>query len=359
MPELIYLLQEMINKRASDLHLTTGTPPKYRIDGKIVSSHYSPLTNEEIKEMVYSILSDVQKKKLETHLEIDLSFGISGLSRFRSYIFFQRGALAMAIRSIPFYIPSFKELGIPQIITKLCGKTRGLILITGPTGSGKSTTLAAIIDWINSYQNKHIITIEDPIEYLHTHKKSIVNQREVHADTYSFKKALRSVLREDPDIVLIGEMRDLETIEAALTISETGHLTLATLHTNSCVQTMNRIIDVFPPHQQNQIRTQLSFVLEGILAQQLIPKQLEDGRVLAMEILIPNEAVRNQIRENQIQQIYSFMQAGQTKHGMQTMNQSLFNLYQKNIISKENALGHSTYPEELIDIIQNLYVRMI
>lgn len=359
MPDLICLLEEMIEKRASDLHLTTGTAPKFRIDGKIISTIYSPLSHEEIQEMVQAILDDNQMKKLETHLEIDLSFGVSGLSRFRANIFLQRGALAMAIRSIPFYIPSFKELGIPPIIMKLCEKPRGLILITGPTGSGKSTTLAAMIDLINTYQNKHILTIEDPIEYLHTHKKCIVNQREVHADTHSFKKALKSVLREDPDIVLIGEMRDLETIEAALTISETGHLTLATLHTNSCIQSINRIIDVFPPHQQNQIRTQLSFVLEGILSQQLIPKQLEDGRVLAIEILIPNEAVRNQIRENQIQQIYSFMQAGQAKHGMQTMNQALLNLYQKNIISKENAMGHSTYPEEFADMIQNSYVKVI
>ncbi len=359
MTDLTQLLHEMLHKRASDLHLTIGIPPQMRVDGNIISSSYSPLTNENIRDMVFSILNEGQKKKLESELELDLSFGVSGLSRFRANIFFQRGALAMAVRRIPFYIPSFEELGIPSIITKLCEKPRGLILVTGPTGSGKSTTLAAMIDWINAHQNKHIITVEDPIEYLHTHKKCIVNQRELHADTYSFKKALRSALREDPDIVLIGEMRDLETIEAALTISETGHLTLATLHTNSCIQSINRIIDVFPPHQQNQIRTQLSFVLEGILAQQLIPKQLEDGRVLALETIIPNSAVRNQIRENHIHHIYSIMQAGQAKHGMQTMNQALFNLYQKRIISKGNALGRSTYPEELANMIQNIQVRMI
>jgi twitching motility protein PilT len=332
----------MLIKRASDLHLSTGIPPRMRVDGKIISSSYPALTNEDIRDMVFSILNEDQRRKLESELELDISFGINELSRFRANIFFQRGALSMAIRCIPFYIPSFEELGLPSIITSLCEKPRGLILITGPTGSGKSTTLAAMIDWINTHQHKHIITIEDPIEYIHTHKKSIVNQRELHADTYSFNKALRSSLREDPDVVLIGEMRDIETIEAALTISETGHLTLATLHTNSCIQSINRIIDVFSPHQQNQIRTQLSFVLEGILAQQLIPKQLEDGRILALEILIPNPAIRNQIRENQIHHIYSIMQAGQAKHGMQTLNQSLFSLYEQRIISKENALGRST-----------------
>jgi twitching motility protein PilT len=359
MSDLTQLLHEMLRQRASDLHLTIGIPPQMRVDGKIVASSDPPLSNDDIRGMVFSILTEEQKKKLESDLELDLSFGVKGLSRFRANVFFQRGALAMAIRSIPFYIPSFEELGIPSVMTTLCEKPRGLILVTGPTGSGKSTTLAAMIDWINGHQQKHIITIEDPIEYLHSHKNCIVNQRELHADTYSFKKALRSALREDPDIVLIGEMRDLETIEAALTISETGHLTLATLHTNSCIQSINRIIDVFPPHQQNQIRTQLSFVLEGILAQQLIPKQLEDGRVLALEILIPNSAVRNQIRENHIHHIYSIMQAGQAKHGMQTMNQALFNLYQKRIISKGNALGRSTYPEELANMIQNTQVRMI
>ncbi|MBN2374166.1 type IV pilus twitching motility protein PilT [bacterium] len=359
MTDLICLLNEMLNQRASDLHLTIGAPPKFRVDGKVISSSCPPLNNEEIKGMLYGLLNEGQKAKLESEMELDFSFGINGLSRFRANIFFQRGAIAAAIRSIPCYIPSFEELGIPPVVTKLCERPRGLILVTGPTGSGKSTTLAAMIEWINNNQHKHIITIEDPIEYLHTHKKSIVNQREVHADTYSFKNALRSVLREDPDIVLIGEMRDLETIEAALTISETGHLTFATLHTNSCVQSINRIIDVFPPHQQNQIRTQLSFVLEGILAQQLIPKQLEEGRALAIEVLIPNAAVRNQIRENQIHHIYSIMQAGQAKHGMQTMNQALFNLFDKRIISKENAIGHSLYTEELINIIQNTHVKTI
>ncbi|MGA1864233.1 MAG: type IV pilus twitching motility protein PilT [bacterium] len=359
MIDLTQLLHEMLHKRASDLHLSTGIPPRMRVDGKIISSSYPPLAKEDIKDMVFKILNEDQREKLESELELDISFGINELSRFRANIFFQRGALSMAIRSIPFYIPSFEELGLPSIITALCEKPRGLILVTGPTGSGKSTTLAAMIDWINNHQHKHIITIEDPIEYIHNHKKSIVNQRELHADTYSFKKALRSALREDPDVVLIGEMRDIETIEAALTISETGHLTLATLHTNSCIQSINRIIDVFPPHQQNQIRLQLSFVLEGILAQQLIPKQLEDGRTLALEILIPNPAVRNQIRDNQIHQIYSIMQAGQAKHGMQTMNQSLFNLYSKRVISKENAISRSTDTEELANMIQNNQVRII
>jgi len=359
MTDLTQLLHEMLHKRASDLHLTSGIPPQVRVDGNIIPSSHPPLTNDAIRNMVFSVLNEDQRKKLDAELELDLSFGINGLSRFRANIFFQRGAMAMAVRSIPIYIPTFEELGIPSIVTTLCERARGLVLVTGPTGSGKSTTLAAMIDWINTHHHKHIITIEDPIEYLHTHKQCIVNQRELHADTHSFHHALRSALREDPDIVLIGEMRDLETIEAALTISETGHLTLATLHTNSCVQSINRIIDVFPPHQQNQIRTQLSFVLEGILAQQLIPRQLEEGRALALEILIPNAAVRNQIRENHIHHIYSIMQAGQARHGMQTMNQALFDLYQKGIISKENALAYSTYPEELANMVQNTLVRMI
>jgi twitching motility protein PilT len=264
----------------------------------------------------------------------------------------QRGAVAGAFRTIPFEIRGFKELGLPEIVNELVKKPRGLILVTGPTGCGKSTTLAAMIDKINNERNDHIITVEDPIEYLHSHKKCLVNQREVTADTVSFKAALKYVLRQDPDVVLIGEMRDLETIEAALTVSETGHLTLATLHTNNAVQTINRIIDVFPPHQQEQIRVQLSFVLEGILAQTLMPRKSGKGRVLSIELLVPNPAIRNLIREDKIHQIYSMMQTGQAKYGMQTMNQSLFELYAKGSISYEEAVGRSPVPDEMITMLQ-------
>lgn len=353
MATLYDLLKAMIEKNASDLHITTGSPPRLRIDGKLEEYIDHPqLTPADTKALCYSILTDAQKHKYEENNELDLSFGIKGLSRFRANIFMQRGAVAGAFRTIPFEIRTFKELGLPEIVNELVKKPRGLILVTGPTGSGKSTTLAAMIDRINSERYEHIITVEDPIEYLHAHKKCLVNQREVNADTMSFKAALKYVLRQDPDVVLIGEMRDLETIEAALTVSETGHLTLATLHTNSAVQTINRVIDVFPPHQQEQIRVQLSFVLEGILAQQLIPKKSGKGRVLAIELMIPNPAIRNLIREDKIHQIYSMMQTGQTKFGMQTMNQSLFELYSKGFLSYEDAIGRSTVPEELITMLQ-------
>jgi twitching motility protein PilT len=352
MAVLYDLLKMMIEKGASDLHITTGSAPRLRIDGKLLSIDHPPLPPPDTKALCYSILTDAQKHKYEENNELDLSFGVKGLSRFRANIFMQRGAVAGAFRTIPFEIRGFKELGLPEIVGELVKKPRGLILVTGPTGSGKSTTLAAMIDKINSERPDHIITIEDPIEYLHPHKKSLVNQREVNADTVSFKAALRYVLRQDPDVVLIGEMRDLETIEAALTVSETGHLTLATLHTNSAVQTINRIIDVFPPHQQEQIRVQLSFVLEGVLAQQLIGKKSGLGRALAVELLVPNPAIRNLIREDKIHQIYSMMQTGQSKFGMQTMNQSLLDLYLRGHLSFEDAVGRSPVPDELIATIQ-------
>lgn len=352
MATLYDLLKQMIERGASDLHVTTGSPPRLRIDGKLIPIDHPPLTPTDTKNLCYSILTDAQKHRFEENSELDLSFGIKGLSRFRANIFMQRGAVAGAFRTIPFGIKTFNELGLPEIINELVKKPRGLIVVTGPTGSGKSTTLAAMVDRINEERYDHIITIEDPIEYLHGHKKSLINQREVNADTTSFKAALKYVLRQDPDVVLIGEMRDLETIEAALTVSETGHLTLATLHTNSAVQTINRIIDVFPSHQQEQIRVQLSFVLEGIISQQLIPKKTGQGRVLAVEILIPNPAVRNLIREDKIHQIYSIMQTGQARSGMQTMNQSLLELYTKGLISYEDAIGRSMVPEELITMIQ-------
>src|SRR5574340_1590468 len=354
MATLYDLLKIMIEKGASDLHITTGSPPRARIDGKLVPLDHPQLAPAETKALCYSILTDAQKHRFEESSELDLSFGVKGLSRFRGNVFMQRGAVAGAFRTIPFEIKTFKDLGLPEVMNELVKKPRGLILCTGPTGSGKSTTLAAMIDRINSERYEHIITVEDPIEYLHGHKKCLINQREVNADTSSFKAALKYVLRQDPDVVLIGEMRDLETIEAALTVSETGHLSLATLHTNSAVQTINRIIDVFPPHQQEQIRVQLSFVLEGILAQQLIPKKTGKGRVLAVELLVPNPAIRNLIREDKVHQIYSMMQTGQAKFGMQTMNQSLIELYTRGLLSYEDALGRSSVPDELITMLQRV-----
>jgi twitching motility protein PilT len=347
MANLHDMLKELIERGGSDLHITTNSPPQVRIDGKLVSLDMPPLNPVETKQLCYSVLTETQKHRFEEDNELDLSFGVKGLSRFRSNIFVQRGAVAGVFRTIPFKILTFDELGLPPVVADLAYKPRGLVLVTGPTGSGKSTTLASIIDKINSERHDHIVTIEDPIEYLHPHKNCLVNQREVGSDTKSFKHALKYVLRQDPDVVLVGEMRDLETIEAALTLAETGHLCFATLHTNSCVQTINRIVDVFPPYQQTQIRAQLSFSLEGVISQTLIPKASGKGRALALEIMIPNPAIRNLIREDKLHQIYSQMQVGQDKFGMLTMNQSLFNLHQKRLISLDDALGRSTDPDEL------------
>ncbi|HXI01713.1 MAG TPA: type IV pilus twitching motility protein PilT [Candidatus Saccharimonadales bacterium] len=345
------LLKTLVEQGGTDLHVTTNSPPQIRIDGKLIPLQLPPLAASETKQLCYSVLTDNQKHRFEENLELDFSFGIKGLARFRGNIFSQRGACAGAFRTIPWEIKGFKELGLPDIVSGLCDKPRGLILVTGPTGSGKSTTLAAMLDKVNSERHEHIVTIEDPVEYLHSHKKCIVNQRELHADTHSFSNALRSVLRQDPDVVLIGEMRDLETIESALRIAETGHLTFGTLHTNSAMQTINRIVDVFPAHQQAQIRAQLSFVLEGVLCQSLLPRANNQGRALSMEILIPNAAIRNLIREDKIHQIYATMQAGQAKHGMQTFNQSLATLYFKKHISLQTALSASSSPDELQDMI--------
>jgi twitching motility protein PilT len=353
MANLHQLLKAMIEKGASDLHLTTGSPPQLRVDGHLVPLRMDPLSPQDTKQTCYSILTDAQKHRFEAQNELDLSFGVKGLARFRANVFVQRGAVAAAFRTIPFKILTFEELGLPPIVEKLAQKPRGLILVTGPTGSGKSTTLASIIDKINTDNNHHIITIEDPIEYLHGHKNCVVNQREVGADTQSFKAALRYILRQDPDVVLVGEMRDLETIEAALTVSETGHLCLATLHTNSCVQTINRVIDVFPAHQQSQIRTQLSFVLEGVISQTLIPRATGGGRVMALEVMVPNAAIRNLIREDKIHQIYSQMQIGQDKFGMQTLNQCLADLYGRRLITHEDAIMRSSDPDELQNIISS------
>ena len=351
MANLHQLLKAMVEKGASDLHITTGSPPQLRLDGKLIPLKTNPLTPVETKQLCYSILTDAQKHKFEEESELDLSFGVKSLSRFRANIFMQRGAVAGAFRTIPFKILTFAELGLPPIVAELARKPRGLVLVTGPTGSGKSTTLASIIDKINTDRHEHIITIEDPIEYLHAHKNCVVNQREVGADTVSFKKALKYILRQDPDVVLIGEMRDLETIEAALVVSETGHLAFATLHTNSCVQTINRILDVFPPYQQPQVRAQLSFVLEGVLTQTLIPKAGGPGRVLAIEVMVPNPAIRNLIREDKVHQIYSQMQVGQTKFGMQTFNQSLASLVQRRLVTVDEAMGRSSDAEELKNML--------
>jgi twitching motility protein PilT len=345
------LLKAMVEKGASDLHITTGSAPQLRIDGRLVPLKTAPLTPVETKQLCYSILTDAQKHRFEEDNELDLSFGVKGLSRFRANVFLQRGAVAGAFRTIPFKMLTFQELGLPPVVAELAKKPRGLILVTGPTGSGKSTTLASIIDKINTERHEHIITIEDPIEYLHPHKSCVVNQREVGADTHGFKKALKHILRQDPDVVLIGEMRDLETIEAALVISETGHLAFATLHTNSAVQTINRILDVFPPHQQPQIRAQLSFVLEGVLTQNLVPRAGGQGRVLATEVMVPNAAIRNLIREDKVHQIYSQMQMGQSKFGMQTFNQSLAGLVARRLVTLEDALGRSSDPEELRNML--------
>ncbi len=351
MVSLAELLKIMIEMSGTDLHITTNSSPRVRIHGKLRPLDMPPLTAAETKQLAYSVLTDAQKHRFEEQLELDFSFGIKNLARFRANIFNQRGAVGAAFRAIPWEIWSFEQLGLPPVIKMLCEKPRGLILVTGPTGSGKSTTLAAMLDKINSEREEHMITIEDPIEFLHSHKKCLVNQREVHSDTSSFSNALRAALREDPDVVLIGEMRDLETIESALRIAETGHLTLATLHTNSAISTINRIVDVFPSHQQPQVRAQLSMTLEGILCQALLPRGDGRGRVLAMEILIPNAAVRNLVREDKIHQIYSAMQSGQEKFGMQTFNQSLADLYFKKLITLETALSRSSTPEELQDMI--------
>ncbi|SHI69514.1 twitching motility protein PilT [Malonomonas rubra DSM 5091] len=347
------LLKAMIEKGSSDLHISTGSAPQIRIDGQMTALNMPELNPAETKQLCYSVLTDAQKRKFEEESELDLSFGVKGLSRFRGNIFMQRGAVAGAFRAIPFEIKSFEDLGLPPVVRTLSKKPRGLILVTGPTGSGKSTTLAAIIDAINSSRNEHIITIEDPIEYIHAHKKCLVNQREVGADTQSFKKALKYILRQDPDVVLLGELRDIETIEAALTIAETGHLCFATLHTNSCVQTINRIVDVFPTNQQSQVRTQLSFVLEGVLSQTLMKKANSEGRCMALEVMVPNPAIRNLIREDKIHQIYSQMQVGQDKFGMQTLNQSLFLLAHSRQISQEDAMMRSPDIEELKQMFAN------
>jgi twitching motility protein PilT len=341
------LFKLMVDSNASDLHITSGTSPGLRVHGEIIKVKTIPLTGEDTKRLIYQILSEDQKNEFEKKLELDFSFGIKGLARFRANVFNSKGAVAAVFRIIPSIIPDFKSLNLPNVLLKMCDVSNGLILVTGPTGSGKSTTLASLIDYLNQHEAGHIITLEDPVEFVHAHKSCLVNQREIGTDSLNFSSALKSLLRQDPDIVLVGELRDQETIEAALTIAETGHLVFGTLHTNSCVQTINRVINVFPAHQQIQIRTLMSFVLQGIVSQQLIAKSYEKGRVAAMEILVPNNGIRNLIREDKLHQIYSQMQIGQDKSGMITMNQSLKKLVESGAISAEVAMGYSNSPEEL------------
>jgi twitching motility protein PilT len=353
MPELQMFLKQLVEMDGSDLHISAGSPPRIRVHGKLRPLDLPALNGVQTKHMCYSVLTDAQKHKFEDNNELDLSFGMKGLARFRANVFVQRGTVAGVFRSIPIDILTMQDLGLPQIVNDLTDKPRGLVLVTGPTGSGKSTTIAAMIDKVNREREEHIVTIEDPIEYLHTSKKALINQREVGADTFSFKKAIKSVLRQDPDVVLVGELRDLETIETAMTIAETGHLCFATLHTNSCVQSINRIIDVFPAAQQSQARAQLSFVLEGVMSQLLLTKSDGSGRVLALEIMTPNAAIRNLIREDKIHQIYSQMQVGQAKFGMQTMNQSLITLQARRMITLDDALTRSPDPDELRQMMIN------
>ena len=349
---LIELLEKMIGIGASDLHLRVDTPPQIRLHGKMQPLEgYPILTPSDTKRLASEFLTEAQKKQFEEKLELDFSIGVEGLSRFRVNIFNQKGTVGAVMRAIPHEIRSFEDLGLPPVVSDLCRKPRGLILVTGPTGSGKSTTLAAMVDKINIARHEHILTIEDPIEFVHTHKNCVVTQREIGGDTFGFAESLRSALRQDPDIVLVGEMRDVETIEMALRVAETGHLTLATLHTNTAASTINRIIDVFPAAQQAQIRTQLSLVLEGIMCQALLPRAGGNGRCMALEILVPNSAIRNLIREDKIHQIYSIMQTGADKYGMQTLNQSLLGLYQKRLITIETAMSISQNQEELKELV--------
>jgi twitching motility protein PilT len=345
------LLEEMIEKEASDLHVTAGERPKLRIDGDITDSSVTEvMTPKDTLHLAYSVLTENQKKRFETEDELDFSFGIQNLARFRGNVFKQRGCVSMVIRMIPFNVRTFQDLGLPPVIAKLAERPRGLILVTGPTGSGKSTTLAAIIDKINKERKGHIITVEDPIEFIHRHQACIVNQREIGTDTKSFANALKYALREDPDVILVGEMRDLETIAAALTIAETGHLALATLHTNSAAESINRIIDVFPSNQQSQVRAQLAFVLEGVVTQTLLPKSKGRGRVMACEIMVATPAIRALIRDDKIHQIYSAMQSGK-KHGMQTMNDALYQLYTNREVTQEECERVSSDPKEFLRMI--------
>jgi twitching motility protein PilT len=345
------LLRLMFEKGASDLHVTAGVPPVLRIDGEMTPTEYEKLRPETCQQLIYSILTDEQKERFEKDDELDISFGVEGVGRVRMNVFKQRGAVAAVLRTIPAHILTFEELGLPPVVNDIVKLPKGLVLVTGPTGSGKSTTLASMIDWINSHEQSHIITVEDPIEFIHNHKMSVVNQREVGTDTKTFVNALKYVLREDPDVILVGEMRDLETISAALTIAETGHLVFATLHTPDAVQAVNRIIDVFPSAQQQQVRAQLSFVLQAVMCQQLLPKAYTSGRVLSLEVLMVTPAVRNLIREEKVHQIYTQIQTG-TEYGMQTMNQSLYDLFRKQLVTHAEIFSRTTDAKDLQRLVK-------
>jgi twitching motility protein PilT len=352
MVNLRELLEILIEKNASDLHLAVGSPPQIRVDGRLLTLDMDALTPDTTKKLAYSMMSERQKQRFEENSELDMSFGIENMSRFRCNVFVQRGNVSVALRQIPYKVPSFEELGVDKAIIELANLPRGLVLVTGPTGSGKSTTLAALIDKVNRERHSHILTVEDPIEYLHRHQNCLVNQREVGSDTKSFAIALKYALRQDPDVVLVGEMRDLETISEALNISETGHLTFATLHTNSCAETINRIVDVFPTNQQEQIRVTVSFVLQGVVSQQLVPR-IGGGRVLATEVMMCTPAIRALIRDDKIHQIYSMIQAGQ-KFGMRTMNMSLAELYLSRKITIGEAMGRSSNVQELNEMLSRV-----
>ncbi len=344
--DLIEVLKEVLNRGASDLHLTVGVPPTLRVSGRLEAMDYPVITANDSRDLVYSVLTQDQRQRLETDWELDFSYSVPGRARFRVNAYFQRDSLGAAFRLIPIEIKSVEELGLPKVLHELAAKPRGFVLVTGPTGSGKSTTLAAMVDEINRTRCEHIMTIEDPIEFLHRHQSCVVNQREVGSDTKSFNRALKSVLRQDPDIILVGELRDLETIQTALTAAETGHLVLATLHTQDAPQTIDRLIDVFPPHQQDQIRVQIASTIQGIVSQQLLPTRDGRGRCVACEVLVPTPAVRNLIREGKTHQIYTVMQTG-TKFGMQTMDAALADLVRRRLITRELAERQSSNPEDL------------
>jgi twitching motility protein PilT len=351
------LLKTMVDQNASDLHITVGVPPEFRISGRMVKVKAEPMTAQDTKEICYQVLTDSQKAEFERNLELDFSFGIKDISRFRGNLFLQRGSVAAVFRRIPIHIPEWESIGIPSVMREVIKRPSGLVLVTGPTGSGKSTTLASILDTINKEEFGHLITVEDPIEFVHPHKNCVVNQREVGVDTKSFHSALKQILRQDPDFILVGELRDIETIEMALTMAETGHLVFGTLHTNGAVQTINRMINVFPPHQQSQVRQLLSFTLQAVISQTLLPKADGRGRVMACEVLIPTMAIRNLIREEKIHQIYSSMQTGQGATGMQTMNQHLVSLVRAGLITPESAVENSNMPEEIVKQLATLTAR--
>jgi len=347
MTNLSHLLKAMLEHKSSDLHITSGSPPTFRVNGQVLKARLPSLTPSETKDLCYSVLTDYQKAMFEEQRQIDFSFGIRDLARFRGNVYFQRGAVAGAFRHIPFEIPKLDNLGLPKTLINLMRKPRGLVLVTGATGSGKTTTLASMIDYLNEIDRMHIITIEDPIEFIHSHRNCLINQREVGPDAKTFGMALKAALREDPDVVLVGEMRDRETIETALTLAETGHLVMSTLHTNSAYQSITRLVQVFPSDQQDQIRLQLSMVLEGILTQALLQRADNQGRVLAYELLVPNPSIRNLIRENKLYQIPSAMLIGQEQTGMVTFNQSLLHLTKNKFITPDMAFENSPDPEDL------------